>query len=62
VIGDIRNFCSEFAAFSVEEDKLVSGLHAQDIARVMGFGAAQRESLRVPGLGRDVETMHKANG
>jgi hypothetical protein len=40
VVGEIRNFCSEFAAFSVEEDKLVSGLHAQDVARVVDFGAA----------------------
>jgi hypothetical protein len=40
VVGEIRNFCSEFAAFSVKEDKLVSGLHAQDVARVVDLGAA----------------------
>jgi hypothetical protein len=40
VVCDIYNFGSEFAALSVEEDKLVSGLHAQDITRVVDFGAA----------------------
>jgi hypothetical protein len=61
VVGDICNFCSEFAAFSVEEDKLLSGLHAQDVPRVVGFGAAQRESQRVPVLRRNVEAMHGAD-
>jgi len=39
-VADIRNFCSEFAACSVEEDQLVSSLHAQDVARVVSFGTA----------------------
>jgi hypothetical protein len=62
VLGDIRNLCSEFAAFSVKEDKLVFGSHAQDVARVVGLGAAQRESQRVPVLRRDVKAMHGADG
>jgi hypothetical protein len=42
IIGKSGNFCSEFAPYSIEEDKLVSGLHAQDVARVVGLGTAQR--------------------
>jgi hypothetical protein len=42
IIGNSRNFRSEFAPYSIEEDKLIPGLHAQDVARVVGLGTAQR--------------------
>jgi hypothetical protein len=62
VIGDIRNFSSEFAAFSVEDDELISGLHAEDVASVVRFGAPQRWCRRIPVLRRNIEAMHGADG
>ena len=46
------------AAVAVEEDKLCAGLEPENIARVMGFAAAQHGRVGIPFVRRDVEAMH----
>ncbi len=47
------------SAASVEDDGFVAGVHAEDIDGVMGLGFVEGEGVEVPGLGGDVETMHR---
>ena len=54
----IDNFGSDFAAASVENNNLLAVLHAQNVARVVGFRVRQHERLRVPILRRNVKAVH----
>src|SRR6266487_948672 len=58
VVAKINHLGSDFATASVEENKLFAALHAQDIARMVGFRSSQHKRVGVPMLRRDVKAVH----